>query len=586
MSALSVTAAPSGSGLRRVSWWLLLATLALLPYEYWLPQFPVGRFTVTTLEAVWAAALLAWLLSLSLERRLPRLSVAIVAGLAILLVAALASAVLATSYNVDAAVFVGRSATGWLLFMAAADQVAGHRELRSPLIAIVAGATLSALIGLALFASADLRLALHLREFTAAGAPRLDGTYDYPNTAAMAWEAAALLAVALAALEPRRRLAVLWLACAVIVSAAMSLTLSRGAVAGAALGILVVGALGFIVGRRRLGVGVMACAGVLVVASLLIQVTVAPVARLFTDAESGLYNATYRAPATATLNEGSATLTVEVANTGSLTWNDAGETDYSLAYHWLAPDTGEIVGDGAERIPLGTIAPGQSTTVRALVTGPDSASGYELGWDVVRGDWGWFSNRGVPMGITAIEIGKPGGQGSIGDHATIVPLAPPRTDLWQAALQMVSERPLLGVGPGTYRLRYGAYLGLSSWDERAFANNLYFELAATTGIVGLLAFLFVAGAALVPLTRALSGRWRPPDAALAGLSERQWLGLGAILAAAIAFLAHGLFDYFFAFNPINGLWWATLGIALAAPAVVEGWRGELPDAGIAESAHA
>jgi hypothetical protein len=44
--------------------------------------------------------------------------------------------------------------------------------------------------------------------------------------------------------------------------------------------------------------------------------------------------------------------------------------------------------------------------------------------------------------------------------------------------------------------------------------------------------------------------------------------LGAILAAVIAFLGHGLFDYFFGFNPINGLWWATVGLALAAPVVM------------------
>ena len=59
------------TALQRVSWMLLLATLLLLPYEYWLPQLPVGRFTVTTLEAVWALAVLTWLASLAFERRRP-----------------------------------------------------------------------------------------------------------------------------------------------------------------------------------------------------------------------------------------------------------------------------------------------------------------------------------------------------------------------------------------------------------------------------------------------------------------------------------------------------------------------------------
>ena len=51
-------------------------------------------------------------------------------------------------------------------------------------------------------------------------------------------------------------------------------------------------------------------------------------------------------------------------------------------------------------------------------------------------------------------------------------------------------------------------------------------------------------------------------------APRTWLALGAILAAVIAFLGHGLFDYFFGFNPINGLWWALVGLALAAPVVM------------------
>jgi O-antigen ligase len=131
---------------------------------------------------------------------------------------------------------------------------------------------------------------------------------------------------------------------------------------------------------------------------------------------------------------------------------------------------------------------------------------------------------------------------------------------------MFQERPLLGVGPGTYRLRYGSYLGMTSWDERAFAHNIYLELAATTGIVGLIAFLFVVGFAVAPLTRALARRWAQSDPLCP--SPRTWLALGAILAAVIAFLGHGLFDYFFGFNPIIGLWWAVVGLAVAAPVVM------------------
>src|SRR4029079_5087061 len=251
-----------------------------------------------------------------------------------------------------------------LLFMAAADLAIERNNVRSPLVAIVVGASISGLIGLALLARADLRNALNVHEFAAAGAPRLDGTYDYPNTAAMAWEAAALLAVSLIAIETRRAVAVLWAICIVVMVTAMILTLSRGATVGAAIGMVAVGTLALIGGRRRIGFSIFGAAAALVVVTLLIEITVAPIARLFTDAEAGLYNATYQAPATATLNNGIAVAEVQVTNTGTLTWNgDTSDGDYTLGYHWLVPDTGEIVADGTDFVPLGTVAPGQTTTV-------------------------------------------------------------------------------------------------------------------------------------------------------------------------------------------------------------------------------
>jgi O-antigen ligase len=171
----------------------------------------------------------------------------------------------------------------------------------------------------------------------------------------------------------------------------------------------------------------------------------------------------------------------------------------------------------------------------------------------------------VPVATTAVDVGTPTDPSSEGSEVLLsgIPLVPPREDLWHAAVQMLSERPLLGVGPGTYPLRYGAYLGLPKWDERAYSHNIYLELGATTGIVGLAAFLVVVGASFAPLTRALIAR-AGAVTPLAGLSRRSWLAFAAILAAAVAFLGHGLFDYFFAFNPTNGLWWATLGLCVAA----------------------
>jgi hypothetical protein len=552
------------SALRRVAWVLLLATLLLLPFEYWLPKLPVGRLTITSLEAVWMAAVLAWMATLAIERRPPRVGRVVLAALGVMLVAGIASALLAPGLNQESLIFVGRSAAGWLLFLAASDLVTDTADIRMVLIAIVVGASISALIGLAFIVSPDLSRALSVHQFVAAGAPRLSGTFDYPNTAAMSFEASALLSLALIALERRRALMWLWVALGAVLVLAMLLTLSRGAAVGAAIGLIVVAVLAWLSRRRRLGTALVVGAGLVVICSLLVEVAVAPIERLFTDAESGLYGATYKVPAQATLNNGSATVSVAITNTGSLPWNSAGDNEYQLGYHWLNPDTDEIVADGTQLIPLGTVAPGQSVTVTPTITAADALRGYRIAWDVVRGSGAWFSRRGVPVATTAVDVGTPSDPSTTGTELLLsgIPLVPPREDLWHAAVQMVSERPLLGVGPGTYPLRYGAYLGLPKWDERAYSHDIYLELGATTGIVGLAAFLVVVAGAVAPLTRSLVARARPFTAQTA-LEPRQWLAFAAILAAAVAFLGHGLFDYFFAFNPTNGLWWATLGLCVA-----------------------
>lgn len=91
-----------------------------------------------------------------------------------------------------------------------------------------------------------------------------------------------------------------------------------------------------------------------------------------------------------------------------------------------------------------------------------------------------------------------------------------RLALWAAALAMFGDAPLLGHGPGSYGVHYRAYLDalhLPSWidvDPRltSWAHNLYLELLAEQGVVGLVAFLAlgVMGLAMVNRMRA-----RPPD---------------------------------------------------------------------------
>ena len=60
---------------------------------------------------------------------------------------------------------------------------------------------------------------------------------------------------------------------------------------------------------------------------------------------------------------------------------------------------------------------------------------------------------------------------------------------WQAANDMAHDRPLFGVGLGSYEAVYDDYR-LVNWEAPlGHAHNLYLNMLAETGIIGLAAFL-------------------------------------------------------------------------------------------------
>jgi len=68
---------------------------------------------------------------------------------------------------------------------------------------------------------------------------------------------------------------------------------------------------------------------------------------------------------------------------------------------------------------------------------------------------------------------------------------------WQAAWAMWTAHPWLGVGIGNYEAAYAEY-ALPLWSEPlGHAHNYYLNIAAESGVVGLLAYLLLWGTALV-----------------------------------------------------------------------------------------
>jgi putative inorganic carbon (HCO3(-)) transporter len=106
-----------------------------------------------------------------------------------------------------------------------------------------------------------------------------------------------------------------------------------------------------------------------------------------------------------------------------------------------------------------------------------------------------------------------------------------------AAFLVFRDHPALGVGPGQFFTRYSAEYGnaldLRFLRENRRAHNLYLEIAADTGALGLAAFLAIVGVTMTQLWR-LSVYWRRRQPELAGLAQ-------AFLLALVAYMATGIF---------------------------------------------
>lgn len=121
-----------------------------------------------------------------------------------------------------------------------------------------------------------------------------------------------------------------------------------------------------------------------------------------------------------------------------------------------------------------------------------------------------------------------------------------------AGLRMVGERPVFGQGPGTFVRRLGDFY--RPWDEGyrpryENAHNYFIQVAAETGIAGLVGFLWVVATGLVAaFTRNLNGeRVRP-----------RLLAIGIVGYLMTAFTGHPLLLSEQAF-----LFWGSLGILAA-----------------------
>jgi O-Antigen ligase len=405
--------------------------------------------------------------------------------------------------------------------------------------------------------------ALHDTSVPVADVPRLTATLSHPNVAAIVLELTLPLVAALSVLAPPRwrALAMLMLVAQV---AALSLTFSRAGILAGAVSLAVLALIAARHGARQVlvPVGLAALAGPLGLAlagGLLPQVE----RRLVAEMEQDGYRATYAAPAVvAAAPEQVLDVSVRVTNASSSEWSALDDSRVALGYHLLHTDGTPIAFDCPATLLPADVPPRGSLDMVARVHAPAAAGLYLVEWDALREGVAWFSWRGSPTAPMRLLV-EP-----IGPHATTRPTDvqvalphPARVQFWAAALGMLRDHPLLGVGPDNFRVRFADYSGIAESHIGTHAHSLYLESLADTGVLG-----------FVGLVCVLVGIVRVGFARLAARQDADWVWHAALFASLVSWLVHGLLDDFERFWPAHVAFWIVVGLLIRSR-----WLGQRTD---------
>lgn len=139
------------------------------------------------------------------------------------------------------------------------------------------------------------------------------------------------------------------------------------------------------------------------------------------------------------------------------------------------------------------------------------------------------------------------------------------------AWRMFLDHPLLGVGAGNYTVHFDRYadeVGFASRDyetpgEVHYPHNLYLEIAAETGLVGLAVFVAAVVAAVVSLRRARAALRHRGDTTSAALARALEIAIAGYLVSSL--FLHGHFQRYL---------WLLFGLAAALRLLAGAGEGE------------
>jgi len=127
-----------------------------------------------------------------------------------------------------------------------------------------------------------------------------------------------------------------------------------------------------------------------------------------------------------------------------------------------------------------------------------------------------------------------------------------RMNVWAAVLEMVRDRPILGIGPGNTAFNKIYPLYMRPKYSALSAYSVPLEIAVETGFIGLFAFLWLL---LVTLNQGVRQLQR-----LRNVESREAYWLMAAIATLCGLLSHGLVDTVWYRPEVNTLWWLSIAI--------------------------
>ncbi len=114
------------------------------------------------------------------------------------------------------------------------------------------------------------------------------------------------------------------------------------------------------------------------------------------------------------------------------------------------------------------------------------------------------------------------------------PITSARTGIWSAALEIISQSPIFGHGPGSFSTLFALSNQLPPGFSTSHAHNALLQFTAQSGLVG----LGLISAAAVMLVVTITSVYREAE-------EKERIRLSAYVGAGVAVAIHHLFDYLF-----------------------------------------